>query len=79
MHQKGWIDSKLKKHVLPTNTRSGRVKGNPKMHKKNIPLCTIISRIDHPTERLAEVAEKELNEWVSGLPTYGIQHSSFKG
>jgi hypothetical protein len=46
--------------MLPRNVSQGSVKGNPKMHKENAPLRLIISGINHPTENIAEFAEKEL-------------------
>jgi hypothetical protein len=57
MYNKGWIDDKLRKYMTPNNTRCGQVKENPNMHK-NMPVCTSIRSIGHPTEKIAEVAEK---------------------
>ena len=56
--------------MMPTKICQGKAKGNPKMHKDNIPMRTIISSINHPTERVAEVAEQELNEGIENLPSY---------
>ena len=47
--------------MLPRNVSQGSVKGNLKMHKENAPLRLIISGINHPTENIAEFAEKNLN------------------
>jgi hypothetical protein len=60
----------MKKYMIPNHTRSGVVKANPKMHKQEMPMRTIVSAIDHPTEKIAEVAERELQEWVEQLPSY---------
>ena len=56
---------------MPTNTQPGVVKANPKAHEKDMPMRTIISTKQHPTTtQIAEVAEKELEEYVSKLPSY---------
>ena len=34
-----------------------------------MPIRTFISSINSPTERLAEIAEHELEQWVTNLPT----------
>ena len=34
-----------------------------------MPIRPIISSINSPTERLAEIAESELEQWVTNLPT----------
>ena len=62
MHSKGWISDNLKRYMTPSLVYQGKVKANPKMHKNDMPIRTIISGINHPTERMAEVAEKELGE-----------------
>ena len=40
------------------------------MHKKDNPLRIIIPGIDHPTEKIAEFAEKQLDDYVTSLPSY---------
>ena len=70
LHKKGFIDDMVKQYMMPNIAEQGKVKANPKIHKTNIPLRTIISSINHPTAKLAEVAEHELDEWVKDLPTY---------
>ena len=70
LFNKGLIDDKLKQYMMPNNTRAGVVKANPKMHKENNPMRIIVSSLNHPTEKIAEVAEKELGEWVENLPSY---------
>ena len=69
MHKNGIIDDNLKKYMTPTLSRPGSVKANPKVHKEGHPIRTIISGINHPTEKMAEIAEHELDEWVGKLPT----------
>ena len=70
LHSNGHIDDKTKKYMMPGNIRYGKVKANPKVHKKDNPIRTIISTINSPTEKLAEVAESELSEWIESLDTY---------
>ena len=70
LHRNGCIDDQTRKYMLPNNPRHGKVKANPKMHKQDNPIRTIVSSINHPTEKLAEVAESELKEWVESLETY---------
>ena len=48
----------------------GRLKGNPKIHKAGNPMRTIISGIGTATEKLAEVAEGKLEEFVVRSPSY---------
>ena len=70
MFNNGWIDDKVKEYMMPNFPKCGQLKGNPKMHKDNAPLRSIVSTISHPTEKLAEIAEEELNEWVCNLPSF---------
>ena len=39
--------------MLPKNERPVKVKGNPKLHKPDIPYRIIISGIGHATEKIA--------------------------
>ena len=50
--------------------RRGSFKGNPKLHKPNAPFRTIVDSKGTPTEKLAEVAENELNDFVETSPSY---------
>ena len=65
MHNRGWLDEKGKKYMTQKFPRRGIVKGNRKMYKKPIPIRSVVSRIEHTTEKLAEVAEQERDEWTS--------------
>ena len=69
MHSQGGIDDKLRQYMMPGSVQEGKVKANPKIHKPGARIRTIISSIDHPTEKMAEVAENQLEEWVTGLPS----------
>jgi len=49
---------------------SGKLQGNPKLHKPGMPLRTIVNGRNHPTEKMAEIVEDELREHVTSLPSY---------
>ena len=70
MYKKGHISSEMRRYMIPKTAKSGRLKGNPKLHKKGNPMRTIVSGIGTPTEQMAEVAEKELEEYVTQSPSY---------
>ena len=70
LFNEGLINDKIKTYMMPRNSRIGRVKANPKMHKQDVPIRTIISGVNHPTERMAEIVEKELDEFVKAQPSY---------
>ena len=70
MQNKGHISSDMKRYMIPKTAKPGRLKGNPKLHKKGNPMRTILSGIGTPTEQMAEVAEKELEEYVRKSPSY---------
>ena len=70
LRKKNYITDDIKRYMLPRNVSQGSVKGNPKMHNENAPLRLIISGINHPTENIAEFAEKELEQHVRTLPSY---------
>ena len=57
----------MKNYMLPKNPRPGKVKGSSKVHKADVPYRIIIG---HATEKIAEIAEKELNQHVKSLPSY---------
>ena len=45
LHRNGYITKDMKNYMLPKNARPGKVKGNPKIHKPDIPY-RIISSIE---------------------------------
>ena len=51
LHQSGMIDDELKQYMMPNNINQGKVKENPKIHKQNNPIRSIISTVNHPTEK----------------------------
>ena len=70
MNRDGAISDELKQFLLPRYIQKVKLKGNPKLHKQNAPYRTIVSGIDTPTEKLAEVAEHELYEFVEKSSSY---------
>jgi len=70
MSKNGTVTKDMKQYLLPRYPRAGSLKGNPKLHKKNAPMRTIVNGMNTPTERLAELAEYELNEFVTSSPSY---------
>ena len=63
--------------MTPKLPKPGQIKGNPKVHKKGNPLRITISGIDNPTEKIAEFAEKQLDDYVTSLPSYIKDTSDF--
>ena len=70
MYKDGIINKDLQQYLIPKYRKNGKLKGNPKLHKEDAPFRTIVSGVNTPTERIAEVAEYELNEFVINSPTY---------
>ena len=70
MEKNGTIDTGMRKYLVPKYTRNGKLKGNPKLHKDHKPYRAIVNNIGTPTEKMAEIAEKELNEYVESTPSY---------
>ena len=64
LHRQGTISADMKKYLVPRYAESGKLKGNPKIHKTNAPMRTIVSGMNTATEKLAELAEHELDEYV---------------
>ena len=70
MYREGAVSKEMQQYLVPKYAKSGRLKGNPKLHKEGAPYRTIVSGIGTPTERLAELAEYELEEFVTQSPSY---------
>lgn len=70
MHKKGPITSELRHYLLPTEISSGKLQANPKIHKKNHPFRTIVNGRQHPTEKLAEYVESQLEEANRSLNSF---------
>lgn len=70
MMRDGLITKDLREYLVPKHPEHGKLRGNPKLHKKGYPYRTIVNGIGTATENIAEVAEKELNEFVESTPSY---------
>ncbi|XP_052212148.1 uncharacterized protein LOC127831197 [Dreissena polymorpha] len=70
LYKKGSIDSDLKRYLISSGGTSGKLQGNPKLHKPGMHLRTIVNGRNHPTEKMAEIVENELRDHVTSLPSY---------
>ena len=70
MYKRNIITKEMRGYLLPKGSRPGKVQGNPKIHKKNHPLRTIVNGNNHATENMTEVVENELEENVKNFSTY---------
>ena len=70
MYRDGAISQDMKQFLIPRYPKAGSLKGNPKLHKNNAPMRTIVNGMNTATEKLAELAEYELNEYVITSPSY---------
>ena len=70
MFKEGVINKDLQQYLIPKYPKNGKLKGNPKLHKDGAPFRTIVSGVNTPIERMVEVAEHELNDYVINSPTY---------
>ena len=70
MFKEGVINKDLQQYLIPKYPKNGKLKGNQKLHKDGAPFRTIVSGVNTPTERMAEVAEHKLNDYVINSPTY---------
>ena len=70
LYRKGYISVNLKSYLVPKLPKPGKLKGNPKVHKAGNPYRCIVSCIGTATENMAEVAEKELETYMTTSPSY---------
>ena len=70
MYRDGAISKDMQQYLILRYPRAGELKGNRKLHKQGAPMRTIANGISTATERMAEMAEHELNEFVEGSPLY---------
>jgi len=68
LYKKGSIDNDLRRYMTGYEGTSGKLQGNPKLHKPGMPLRTIVNGRNHPTEKMAEIVEDDLREHVTSLP-----------
>ncbi|XP_052236160.1 uncharacterized protein LOC127847949 [Dreissena polymorpha] len=64
LYKKGSIDSDLKRYLTSGGGTSGKLQGNPKLHKPGMPLRTFVNGRNHPTEKMAEIVENELRDHI---------------
>ena len=70
VNRDGLASDGLKQYLKLRYVQKGILKGKPKLHKTNVPYRTIVSGIDTPTEKLAELTEHELKDFVEKSPSY---------
>ncbi|VDI75886.1 Hypothetical predicted protein [Mytilus galloprovincialis] len=70
MKKEGSISGEMKTYLIPKHPHPAKLKGNPKIHKQNKPYRTIVNGIGTATEKIAEIAEKELDNYVINSPSY---------
>lgn len=70
MFKEGAINAETRKYLIPSDPKPGKLQGNPKIHKTNNPMRTIVNSRDHPTEAMAEIVEAQLTDNVKSLPSY---------
>jgi hypothetical protein len=82
MKERGVITARMRAHFLAKNMHEGRMKVNRKVHKQlgkngRHPTRVYISGIVTPTERIAGLVEKELEEGVEALDSYVQDKADF--
>jgi hypothetical protein len=70
MYKRNVITKEMKGYLIPKGSQPGKVQANPKFHKTNHPLRTIVNGNNHATENMAEVVEHELMENMCYLKSY---------
>jgi len=70
LYKKGSIDSDLRSYMMGYEGTSDELQGNPKLHKPDMPLRTIVNDRNQPTEKVAKIVTDEVREYVTSLPSY---------
>lgn len=70
MFKRGSITREMKQYLVNSDVKFGKLQANPKIHKNDVPLRTIVNGGKHPTANMAEIVEHELAEHVRTLPSY---------
>lgn len=70
MTKDGVITKDMQHYLIPKFANPRKLKGDPKLHKPGHPYRSIVSGIGTPTERIAELAEYELDEYVTDSPSF---------
>ena len=70
LRKEGIITKDLEHYMKVQTVSAGKLKGNPKIHKPDRPMRTIVSSVNHPTAGIAKAAEDELRKEVEKLPSF---------
>ena len=70
MFNDGYIDKKTKKYLVQTNVKPGRFYILPKIHKTGNPGRPIVSSNSHPTERISQFVDYNINPLLSTLDSH---------
>ena len=62
LEAKGYIGKHQKRYLVPSKPNAGTLQGNPKLHKAGASMRTVVSGKGHATERMAELAERQLKD-----------------
>ena len=77
MYKDGAIPQDMKQFLIQRYPKAGCLKGNPKLHKNNAPMRTIVNGMNTATGNIAELAEYEINEYVITSPSYTRDTTDF--
>ena len=72
MVKDGAASKEMQHYLVPKYVQAGKLRGKPKIHKAIAPLRTVVSGIDTPTDKIAELAEHVLKEFVESTPSSEI-------
>jgi hypothetical protein len=64
------LDPSVQKHLIYRNPQTPRIHGQPKIHKKDIPLRPMVSIIDAPTYALAHFLANKLRTFIGKTPSF---------
>ena len=70
LHKRGLIGKHQEKYMIMQQPKPGQLQGNPKLHKKDVPLRVIVNGRGHATEKVAQIAEEHLQSHVEGQASY---------
>jgi hypothetical protein len=71
------LDPSIQKCLIPHNPQTPRIYGQPKIHKKDIPLRPIVSAIGAPTHALACFLVDKLQSFIGKTPSFIKDSSDF--
>ena len=77
LEKNGYIGKHQRRYLIPPRPTPGKLQGNPKIHKKGAPMRAVVSGRGHATERMAELAERHLDEHVESTDSYIRDTSDF--